>query len=186
MIEIHAEGDRLATTHAPTARCGCSFSHGVVELLHTGPDRRDSLCDDLKFDPAGALLAAAFDDGRAVVRGVDEPPGADPLLLSPAQNRMTQLAFHPGGRWLATANMAEVCLCGPSSAPATRMCCYGPVEGLAFAPDGSWLASIGVDGTVRQPLASRPAHTHASCATGAVLSRPTSGRSLCRPTVVTW
>ncbi len=153
IVEFHADGDRLATAHADGTLRLWSFHHGIAEPLRDWPRDLDGFCYDLGFDLSGALLVAAFDDGRAVVRAVAEPPGADPLLLSPPlRRRMNQLAFHPGGRWLATASLGGACLWPLDSArhPTVLRGHSGPVDQLAFAPDGSWLASIGVDGTVRR------------------------------------
>ncbi len=152
LVEFNTEGDRLATAHADGTLRLWSLHDGTAEPLRDWPRDLDGMCDDLGFDPSGALLAAAFDTGRAVVRAVAEPPGADPLLLSPLGRRMTHLAFHPDGRWLATASLEQICLWPLERVghPTVLRGHSGNVDELVFAPDGSWLASIGVDGTVRR------------------------------------
>ncbi|MCU0304833.1 MAG: winged helix-turn-helix domain-containing protein [Thermoanaerobaculales bacterium] len=151
LIEFHPAGNRLATVHTDGTMRLWSMHNGTVEMLRTWPRARDGYCDDLLFDPSGSVLAVAFDDGRAVVRAVDEPPAADPLVLSPFGGRMIELAFHPKGSWLATADTILVSMwpLDRSRYPTVLRGHTGKVEEVAFAPDGSWLASLGVDGTVR-------------------------------------
>jgi WD40 repeat protein len=152
LVEFNTEGDRLATAHADGTLRLWSLHDGTAEPLRDWPRDLDGMCDDIGFDPSGALLAAAFDTGTAVVRAVAEPPGADPLLLSPLGRRMTHLAFHPDGRWLATASLEQISLWPLERVghPTVLRGHSGNVDELVFAPDGSWLASIGVDGTVRR------------------------------------
>ena len=151
-IAYHPNGDGLATAHADGTARLWSLEDGVAEPLREWPRVYDSACNDLLFDPAGRLLVAGFDEGTASLRVLDGPPGSDPLRLAPQGSRTAELAFHPSGRWLATAGMRRVCLWPLERARlATVLRGHsGAVERLAFAPDGSWLASCGVDGTVRR------------------------------------
>jgi WD40 repeat protein len=145
-------GDSLATAHVDGTTRLWSLEDGVAEPRREWPRVRDSSCNDLLFDPAGRVLVTAFDDGTAAVRSLDDPPGSDPLVLSAGGSRLTQLAFHPGGRWLATAGMRRVCLWPLERGRRVFVLRghTGGVERVAFAPDGSWLASCGTDGTVRR------------------------------------
>jgi DNA-binding winged helix-turn-helix (wHTH) protein/WD40 repeat protein len=149
-------GDSLATAQVDGTTRLWSLEGGVAAALREWPRLRDSSYNDLLFDPAGKLLAAAFDDGTAAVRALDEPPGSDPLVLSARGSRLIQLAFHPEGSWLATAGLGRTCLWPLDRArrPLVLRGHTGGVERVAFAPDGTWLGSFGTDGTVRRwPLA---------------------------------
>jgi WD40 repeat protein len=155
-IAYSPSGNALATAQVDGTTRLWSLEGGVAEPHRGWPRVRDSSSNDLLFDPAGRLLVTAFDDGTAAVRALDDPPGSDPLVLSARGSRLTQLAFHPSGRWLATAGMRRTCMWPLDRArrPLILRGHTGGVERVAFAPDGSWLASFGTDGTVRRwPLA---------------------------------
>jgi DNA-binding winged helix-turn-helix (wHTH) protein/WD40 repeat protein len=147
----HPDGDRLATSHADGTMRVWSLRGGVAEQLREWPSVADGVCNQIRFDPSGTTLAAIFDVGTVMLRGLDDPPGSDPLLLSDPPGRGAELAFHPTGRWLATANLKQVSLWPLERAryPTILRGHSGTVERVAFSPDNSWLVSYGKDGTVR-------------------------------------
>jgi WD40 repeat protein len=109
-------------------------------------------CHDLRVDPTGTVVVAIMDEGSAILRTEDDPPGADPLRLAPGTFRMISGAFDPNGDWLATAAFRGACLwpVARDRYPWVLRGHSGPVEQLQFSADGSWLGSISLDGTVRQ------------------------------------
>jgi DNA-binding winged helix-turn-helix (wHTH) protein/WD40 repeat protein len=114
-----------------------------------GPER--TVCNDLRFDPSGSILAGCYDDASARLWSVDAPPGADPVILRPPCNRMVETGFHPGGGLVATAGLSVVALwpLEPGRHPRVLRGHTGEVEQLAFGPDGRFLVSGATDGTIR-------------------------------------
>ena len=152
IVEFNPEGDRLATAHTDGVLRLWSLHDGTAEPLREWPRDLDGLCGDLGFDPSGALLAAAFDNGTGggagggraarrrpaaavATRKTDDPPGVSP-------RRPVAGDGQPGAGLPVAPRRA--------GHPTVLRGHSGPVDELAFAPDGSWLASIGVDGTVRR------------------------------------
>ncbi len=107
----------------------------------------ESLC----FDPTGSLLAVGHVSGKVSLWDLAGPPGLPPMELLGGDDRVSGLAFHPNGRWLATGGQAQTADLYPLdrryprtlfSNKATRGAFAARV---VFAPDGSWVAA-GVEG----------------------------------------
>jgi WD40 repeat protein/DNA-binding winged helix-turn-helix (wHTH) protein len=151
VMAVSPDGDRLATVHG----------NGRVRLWAFGKDRAEPLrawsrihqggCNDLRFAPSSSQFVVGYDDWVAAVLGVDDPPGSDPLLLRPDEDRLIHLGFHPSGEVLATASMSGVSLwpLDRKRYPVVLRGHAGTIEDVAFAPDGRWLVSQGSDGTIR-------------------------------------
>jgi DNA-binding winged helix-turn-helix (wHTH) protein/WD40 repeat protein len=151
-VTYHPGGDRFATAHTDGTLRLWSIRNQTAGPIRTWPRARNGGCSQIRFDPAGDLLAAVFDEGAGVVRRIDDPPAADPLLLLASASRMVELAFHPEGRWIATSNMSRVSLwpINWDRLPTILRGHSAQVERVVFSPDGRWLASYSNDGSVRQ------------------------------------
>ncbi len=152
-VAVQPGGDRAATIDADgTIRLWAALTR-PPELIRRWPGGGDRVaCHDLVVDPTGTMVVSVRDDDTAILHSVDDPPGADPMLLSPGTFRMIKAAFDPNGRWLATAAFRGSCLwpVARQRYPYILRGHTGRIEGLEFSPDGSWLGSISIDGTVRQ------------------------------------
>jgi WD40 repeat protein len=152
-IAVHPDGGRVATIDAAGELQLWPVAGAVSVPVRVWLHSKDSQCNDLVFDPSGSALAAAFGTGKVRLFGMDDPPDADPLTIVPFETSVYKLAFHPDGRWLATAGgLHGGAHLWPIDRPRhgyTLRGHGGPVVQVAFAPDGSWLASASTDGTVR-------------------------------------
>jgi DNA-binding winged helix-turn-helix (wHTH) protein/WD40 repeat protein len=153
-VTSHPEGDRLATAHTEGTIRLWSIRGGDVELLRQWTGAGEGACNQLRFDPSGTRLAATYDAQYTILRNIDDPPASDPLRLASGGTggyRGAEAAFHPGGRWVATAGFTAVDVFPADRRryPVVLRGHSGHVERLAFTPDSSSLVSYGMDGTVR-------------------------------------
>jgi len=135
--------------------------------------------DEVAFSPDGQLLASAASDGtvRLWNPATGQPVGA-PLHATSARYGVNAVAFSPNGRLLASADGdGTVRLWNPATgqpdgaplrpvrAPLPGSAQIGVsgtvftgVDGVAFSPDGTLLASANNDGTVQlwNPATGRP------------------------------
>ena len=159
---FNLNGDRLATAHADGTMQLWSIRDGAAESLQEWPRVSESACNQIRFDPSGTTIAATYDLDDTMLRGVDDPPASDPLQLAAGGMRGAELAFHPDGRWLATAEFDRVNLWPIDRAryPTVLRGHSARVERLVFAPDGRRLISYSNDGTIRQwPLTATAGET---------------------------
>ncbi|MCK5378624.1 MAG: hypothetical protein KAJ78_04435, partial [Acidobacteria bacterium] len=128
-------------------------AEGSCQLLRTFTGDRESMYWDLAFDPTGTLLVATQESGKIWIWGLHDPPGADPqqIVGGWAGGTGTELAFPPTGRWFARAGGIGGVTLWPidSRRPFVLRGHTGPVKHLVFSPDGTWLVSAAIDGTLR-------------------------------------
>jgi WD40 repeat protein len=134
------------------------------ELAHTLLHFVDAQC--LTFDPSGAVLVAGYDDGS--VRVWSTADGALLAVIGAHAQGIQSVAFSPDGRLLATASddstirlwwntlNADDCKvedrqrCDVSMRKAATFRGHGDiVQQVLFSPDGSMLASVSRDESVR-------------------------------------
>jgi WD40 repeat protein len=120
------------------------------------PDALDGCTvESLAFHPAGRLLAAAGidwlstggSDGAACLWDI-----VDRCEVATFPGGATCLAIHPCGRWLATASLVHtICLWDVEDHRLVAEISGSDerINGLAFSPDGCWLAGGGDDRTIR-------------------------------------
>jgi WD40 repeat protein len=121
----------------------------------------------LAFNPSATMVAAA--SGLSVQ--LWRTPGEELLASLQGHSKLvTRVAFHPQGRWLASASLdgdlriwdvqpahaprseAIVARLVPSAKPGSAQVmplCAGAIYSLAFGGDGSWIAAGCQDGTIR-------------------------------------
>ena len=105
----------------------------------------------VRFSPDGSRLAASGDDGSARFWDLRLPVPTDPVVLRfDGMLQVNEASFHPGERWLVTASHISTALWSlERKYPLTLRGHAGEVRDVAFAPNGSFLASSSLDGTVR-------------------------------------
>ena len=114
--------------------------------LHTGR------AHGVAFSPDGTTLATAGADGTVQLWDVADAPAARPTAdgpHGPGLGRGVQSRRHDAR---LRRRRRDVCGCGTSPPAAARPTAAGPhrlVNGVAFSPDGTTLASAGADKTVR-------------------------------------
>jgi len=124
------------------------------------------------LDEIGRRIIRVGVDLEIRILSVDKPFDADPLLLMRGEVQQVNSAnFDPTGDWLMTADATGLSLWPFSTeSPVVLHRHELAVSGLAFAPEGSWLASAAFDNTVRLwPLEGDPP------APGRVLGRGSFG-----------
>jgi WD40 repeat protein len=169
-LAFHPNGETLATIDR----------QGEIRLWSLASDggkpRRSiqsvKFCADLRFDRHGRHLAAT---GLGFVHVWDlvAPPDADPMILrlgdassdeqySVGRPVFNAAAFHPAAAWTATSGGAHAAVWPLGrSYPRVLRGHMGPVRGIAFDPQGDWVASGSEDGTLRVwPLDSASVEGH--------------------------
>jgi hypothetical protein len=136
------DGNRLATLSEAGEIRIWSLATGAKEPLRAF--EKTEAKHWMAFNPSGSLLAARSGIRSVHLWDLTGPPAADPMVLRRGEDtpRTAQLAFHPNGQWLATAQQWGVAFW-----PLSRRHSYvlqkpeeSKVDGLAFTPDGRWLA----------------------------------------------
>ena len=110
---------------------------------------------DIVFDKGGSLMAAGHNEGFVCLWDLNGPPGADPLTWKyPSANDVDGIALQASGRWLAATNDEGGVRIWPLGRTYPRVLKGHNVysAAVAFAPDGTWVASRGVDGFRYWPL----------------------------------
>lgn len=106
----------------------------------------------LHFDSTASLLAMSDIDQTLSLWDLEGPPEAEPTVLRQGEDVLSvvDVAFHPANRWLAAAYTHSVAL-WPLSRPYPRILREpgAKLMALAFAPDGSWIASASQSGAIR-------------------------------------
>jgi WD40 repeat protein len=150
-LAFHPDGDRVAAVDSAGRALMWSLEDDSRVPIRVWRGTRESTFWTLHFDPTGTLLIATDESGNTVVWGTDDPPDADPLTMITAMSKHFWLDFTPDGHWFANI--------GPNGLgvyPFDRER-YGwvmrgheaTVEEIRFGPDGDWLVSASLDGTVR-------------------------------------
>jgi WD40 repeat protein len=132
--------------------------HSLVDGRPVGPGSitADHALRYVELSADGAHLAAgSFEDSTVFLFDLKAPPETRPTALKRGSNiDATSAAFHPDGTWLATGDVHGAAI-WPLSGPLPRVIAAhdSRVTGVAFAPDGSALASASLrqvtDGRLR-------------------------------------
>ncbi len=106
---------------------------------------------DIAFPPQGNLLAASGINARCRLWQLKQGgAGSLPEVVVERGEPMYDLEKSPDGRWLVAARSTGVSLVDVASGSEYPMGAHGSrATGVAIDPDGRWLASAGVDRTVR-------------------------------------
>lgn len=166
---IEATGPVGAVAISPDgARLAYGTGDGTVQLVNTADGGNEvtlsgqtDLVRDLAFSPDGQWLASGSMDGTAYLWNLaTDPAAAQPIVLdTQTDDAVLAVAFSPDGIVLATAggnpNGANVDNAIRLWDPATGALLTtlpghtATVAGLAFSPDGTRIASVGDDMTLR-------------------------------------
>ena len=105
----------------------------------------------LGWDPAGDMVARSGPDEKIRLRSMAAPADAEPLVLTRGDVGIQRgLSFHPSKPWLATADGSTLVMWPLGRRyPVVIRGHDEAVLSLAFDPEGRWIASGGVDMTVR-------------------------------------
>lgn len=146
-IRFLPDGGRLASVDTEgQVRIWSTSSRDRAPLrILRGPESSS----DMRFDQRGAWLNVGS-EGRTTVAltRMEEPAYSEPLLLLPVGGSdLRDVAFAPGGQWLASCDVMGVSLWPLDHSYAARLSGgAGSPPGLALAPDGSWVAKTATDG----------------------------------------
>jgi WD40 repeat protein len=114
--------------------------------LPTGLQGHLALSGDGRWLAAAVALRPAGAAAFVVAHG--NPAAAKPQAVHQGQGDLRGLALHPQGRPVALALDTGLAL-WDGSANRPTVLAAGAFTGVAFSPDGKWLAAGGADGTVR-------------------------------------
>jgi WD40 repeat protein/serine/threonine protein kinase len=141
-VAFSPDGKRLASTSNDATVKVWDAATGQVTLTLKG---HNAIVHSVAFSPDGTRLASASDD--RTVRVWDAATGQELLRF----NGNTSVVFSPDGSRLA-AGLEQTVKVWDAATGQERLTCSGHtarVNGVAFSPDGSWLASAGSDNTVK-------------------------------------
>lgn len=140
--------------------------HGLLRMNLAGAQTTTQLL----FPKHGATSVATDPSGRRVAVGMRLPealivdtstwrPRGGPL---PHDERVTDVAFSPDGKSLATASVDRMARIWHTLSSTYRYCVCLPhpvtVTNVEFSPDGRWLATTCIDGRIRLcPIPAPPA-----------------------------
>jgi WD40 repeat protein len=102
--------------------------------------RGDGYLNDVVFDPDGAHVATAGDDG--VIRMQSVYPGSEPKLLRGHDDAVLSVVFSPDGAWLASAGDDDTVRLWETASGEGRVLgrVKETVEDLSFSPDNRRVA----------------------------------------------
>jgi WD40 repeat protein len=132
----------------------------LIRNINLGEARRGLF----RMSPSGRFVARSGPNAGFCLWPIDAPADIDPILLSRGDNARAEtfkanfFSFHAQGDWIATTDYAGLAFWPlRKEYPLVIQHHRDLVSGLAFAPDGSWIASASNDGTVRSwPLVGNP------------------------------
>ncbi len=150
-VAFHPDGERVAAVDSEGRALMWSISGDSTSPVRVWRGDRESTFWTLRFDPIGKLLFANDESGNTTIWGMEDPPDADPMRTITSMSRTTGLAFTPDGRWsaLVGANGLGVYPFDRDRYGWVMRGHTAPVEEVRFGPDGEWLVSASLDGTVR-------------------------------------
>ncbi|HMY75563.1 MAG TPA: AAA-like domain-containing protein, partial [Blastocatellia bacterium] len=152
-VTLHSESNVFQAVFSPDGRFVAGASGNVAKLWDTatGQEIRSfaghtGKVTGVAFSPDGRLLATASFDGKAKLWGVTT--GEELKTFAGHAAPLISVAFAPDGRRLASLDLAEqVKLWSAETVREIRTMAMASVSsdagvnGLAFSPDGKWLAA---------------------------------------------
>jgi len=105
---------------------------------------------DFRWDTVGRQVVRWGPDPKVRIWSMDAPTDAEPLILRGNIQQLNNATINPRGGWLATTDVVGLAVWPLAKKyPIVIRRHDKVVFGLAFAPDGRWLASSSADTTVR-------------------------------------
>jgi len=136
-----------------------SAEPGRTIVLPAGTDDLWVPNGPIRSDRRARWIAAQNASRAASVWNLTWPAEARPVTLrrEPSE-QMAPVSVHPDGTWVAASGPVGTAIWPLEERAARTLVGHGGrIQGLAFAPDSSWLASTSLDGTLRLwPLAGDP------------------------------
>ena len=120
-----------------------------TEILSLVPS--DSTVMDVKFSPDGSQFAVATYQGTLYI--FDSKTGNQLLEVAASPMEIQRLAFSPDGTHIALANQVDANVWDVSTGK--RLLTYSGhgevmrLSGIAYSPDGKWIATAGNDATIQ-------------------------------------
>ncbi|MFI1106065.1 NB-ARC domain-containing protein [Streptomyces melanogenes] len=146
-MAVAPDGSWLVTTGGNTAQI---WDRGTGQSGGHGPAHGTGYSlpvETVTVAPRGGWLAGYGYDGKVRIR--DQATGRETACITQPGAKPAAIAVD--GTWLAAVRYDTVHICDSATGEElTRLTGHtGPVNGVAIAPDGSWLATTGNDTTVR-------------------------------------
>jgi len=144
ILTVDPSGELLASGN-PSGKSGIWPTGRAADRPLDHLDTEDAV-NSLRFAPTGSLLVSGYVSGRVRLWDLAGPPALPPIELLGRSDVLKDSRFIRMGRWLATLGDFQKVGLWPLHRRYSRVLFRGTSRGairrgVAFAPDGSWVAA---------------------------------------------